>query len=72
MNNYAKCFEFLGIENIGSKMDFVLQDAQTYAQENGLFYLETSAKTATNVNEVFYEIGKRFITLLPCNQAPVV
>jgi hypothetical protein len=35
-----------------------LQDAQTYAQENGLFFMETSAKTATNVKEIFYEIGE--------------
>ncbi len=28
----------------------VMQEAQTYADENGLFFMETSAKTATNVN----------------------
>lgn len=37
-----------------------LQEAQTYAQENGLFFMETSAKTAINVNNIFYEIGKFF------------
>ncbi|KAK3430400.1 hypothetical protein EUGRSUZ_E02135 [Eucalyptus grandis] len=36
---------------------FLLQEAQTYAQEHGLFFMETSAKTAANVNEIFYEIG---------------
>lgn len=33
------------------------QEGQAYAEENGLFFMETSAKTAQNVNELFYEIG---------------
>lgn len=60
-------------------MDFHLQVAQTYAQENGLFFLETSAKTAANVNEIFHEIGKPAISKnisqhlgLPYHQASVV
>jgi Ras-related protein Rab-5C len=36
----------------------MLQEAKAYAQENGLFFMETSAKTATNVNDVFYDIGE--------------
>lgn len=35
------------------------EEAKVYAQENGLFFMETSAKTAQNVNELFYEIARR-------------
>jgi len=35
-----------------------MQEGEQNANENGLSFLETSAKTAHNVNELFYEIGK--------------
>ena len=35
----------------------VFQEAQAYADENGLLFMETSAKTALNVNETFLAIG---------------
>jgi GTPase SAR1 family protein len=34
-------------------------DAQAYADENGLVYWETSAKTNANVSELFEDIAKR-------------
>ncbi|XP_039127905.1 ras-related protein Rab5A-like [Dioscorea cayenensis subsp. rotundata] len=37
------------------------EEAKTYAQENGLFFMETSAKTALNVNDIFYEIAKKLV-----------
>ncbi|XP_064965820.1 ras-related protein RHN1-like isoform X2 [Musa acuminata AAA Group] len=40
------------------------EEGLQYAQENGLFFMETSAKTAENINELFYEIGK-FVTVPP-------
>ena len=33
------------------------QEAEAYADENGLLYMETSAKTALNVSEIFVAIG---------------
>ncbi|GKB12644.1 GTP binding protein [Tanacetum coccineum] len=32
------------------------EEARIYTEENGLFFMETSAKTAANVNGVFHEI----------------
>lgn len=33
------------------------QDAQSYADDNSLLFMETSAKTSMNVNEIFMAIG---------------
>ncbi|GFR43691.1 hypothetical protein Agub_g4800 [Astrephomene gubernaculifera] len=49
----------------GNKADLEMQravsteEAQAYAAENGLYYLETSAKTAANVNQLFEEIARK-------------
>lgn len=41
-------------------MDFCgTQEAQTYAEETGLLFMETSAKTAMNVNDLFLAIGEQ-------------
>lgn len=33
------------------------EDAQAYVDEAGIMFMETSAKTASNVNELFVAIG---------------
>lgn len=44
-----------------------LDEAQAYAHENGLLFMETSAKTAMNVNDIFLAIGElRDINSVPC------
>ncbi|KAG7232017.1 hypothetical protein INR49_009987 [Caranx melampygus] len=39
------------------------EEAQTYAEDTGLLFMETSAKTAMNVNELFLAIGERLLPL---------
>lgn len=35
-----------------------MKEAQTYSEDTGLLFMETSAKTAMNVNELFLAIGE--------------
>ncbi|XP_028804976.1 ras-related protein RHN1-like isoform X3 [Neltuma alba] len=47
------------------------EEAEQYARENGLFFMETSAKTAENVNELFYDIAKMLARANPSRQAGI-
>lgn len=58
---------------MGNKLDLVVADpsmrrtskeeAEEWAKEQGLLFLEASAKDGTNVDEIFMQIGK----FLPCS-----
>jgi len=74
--NWVKELQRQGNPNIvialaGNKLDLAdhrqvtAEEAQAYAEENGLLFMETSAKTAMNVNELFVAIAKK----LPKGQA---
>ncbi|EDL02536.1 RAB5C, member RAS oncogene family, isoform CRA_b, partial [Mus musculus] len=45
------------------------QEAQAYADDNSLLFMETSAKTAMNVNEIFMAIAKKLPKNEPQNAA---
>ncbi|XP_022939060.1 ras-related protein RABF1-like [Cucurbita moschata] len=60
---------------VGNKADLQeerkvsVQDGTEYAEKNGLFFIETSAKTADNINELFEEILSDCYDQLPCDLA---
>ncbi|KAL6996490.1 Complex III subunit 3 [Sarracenia purpurea var. burkii] len=47
------------------------EEGEQLSQENGMFFIETSAKTAVNINELFYEIAKRLAKASPSKPSGV-
>ncbi|KAG9510813.1 Ras-related protein Rab-5A, partial [Fragariocoptes setiger] len=45
--------------DLTNKREVEVAEAENYALENGLLFMETSAKTAMNVNEIFLAIANR-------------
>ena len=52
-------------KDLSNKRMIDTEEAKAYAEDNGLLFMETSAKTAFNVNEIFLAIAKK----LPKNEA---
>ncbi|KAK9060761.1 hypothetical protein SSX86_021467 [Deinandra increscens subsp. villosa] len=45
--------------DLNTNREVGIEEGKRYAKENGLQYFETSAKTAENIHELFYEIGNQ-------------
>lgn len=54
--------------DLASKRMVDFEEAQVYAEENSLLFMETSAKTAMNVNEIFLAIAKKLPKSTPQQQ----
>ena len=46
--------------DLAAKRAVEFDEAKGYAEENGLLFMETSAKTAMNVNDIFLAIGNLY------------
>ncbi|XP_019107625.1 ras-related protein RHN1 isoform X6 [Beta vulgaris subsp. vulgaris] len=63
---------------VGNKVDLeaerevTTEEAENLSEENGLFFIETSAKTSHNINELFHEIAKRVAGVCPVQQPSVM
>lgn len=44
--------------NLAAGRAVMIDEADVYADENGILFMEASAQTAMNVNDIFLAIGK--------------
>ncbi|KAL9317829.1 hypothetical protein ACSQ67_014346 [Phaseolus vulgaris] len=51
--------------DLQEKREVAVQDGTDYAEKNGMFFIETSAKTADNINELFEDIVDYATSKLP-------
>lgn len=57
--SHMPCVAFVIQADKEDKRKVTIEEGEEYARENGIIHMQTSAKTAMNVKELFLEIAKR-------------
>lgn len=52
----------------GDKRAVTSEEGQTFAEDNNLIFIETSAKTGMNVGEIFMSVAQRLVRQAPTDQ----
>lgn len=55
--------------DLETRREVMNEDGEKFSDENGMFFMEISAKTAFNINELFFETAKRLTKVSPAQQS---
>jgi len=66
LDSYARgcCLLARYMQDLEEQRKVPTQTAKTYAERNGLIFMECSAKTSTNIVELFSTIGTLIVTVV--------